>query len=57
MLSTTADFTIFGALTAASTSSCRMGNAFQKGICGQSSTVGSSCKGLSSTVLCLHAPL
>ena len=51
MLSTTADFPIFSVLTAASTSSRRMGDAFQRVY------VGSSCKGLSSTVLCVHAPL
>ena len=40
MLSTPAFFPIFSALTAASTSSCRIGWRSSSGICGQSSTVG-----------------
>ena len=41
MLSTPADFPIFRALTAASTSSRRIGRCSSSGICGQSSTIGS----------------
>ena len=41
MLSTPADFPIFSALTAASTSSRRIGYCSSSGICGQSSTIGS----------------
>ena len=41
MLSTTADFPIFSALTAASTSSRRIGYYSSSGICGQSSIIGS----------------
>ena len=54
MLSTLADFPIFSALTAAFTSSHRIGWCSSSGICGQSSTIGPhqshSCKGLSSTL-------
>ena len=42
MLSTPADFTIFSALAAASTSSHRIGLCSSSGICGQSSTIGST---------------
>ena len=41
MLSTPAVFPIFSALTAASTSSRRIGWCSSSGICGQSSTIGS----------------
>ena len=41
MLSTPADFPTFSALTAASTSSHRIGWCSSLGICGQSSTIGS----------------
>ena len=41
MLSTPADFPIFSALTAASTSFRRIGWCSSSGICGQSSTIGS----------------
>ena len=53
MLSTPADFPIFSAWTATSTSCRRKGWCSSAGICGQSSTFGPhqshSCKGLSST--------
>ena len=39
MLSTPADFHIFSALTAASTSSRRIGRCSSSGICGKSSTI------------------